>query len=222
MSIFGSLFGGKKQSSDGLPPEVAQIFEKIAQMMENEDLQNSKYHLSIKSQVVDGLNVDELPNAVGGFGRSENNPIPVNGPIGELIYLSSLETEGGQRILYHRLGSTDGIDIYETVSFDGKIWDVLFFSMYHPRKSNKVPSGYSIVALRDRALLFGTNRLVDKFPYGLQEAIKNTTEEIFGIPMPPPQVRQAEESIQFQRPDNHEDQIRSLVAGIDGFRGEHE
>ena len=186
MRLFRSLFGSKKKSSSELPPEIDKIFEKMARLMEDEECQNSMYPLSIKNQIIGGQDLDELPDGVGDFGRSDENPIPVNGPIGELVYLSSLTTQDGRR------------------------WDILFLSMYHPRKSRTAPSGYSIANVCERPLLYGTNRRVGSFPYGLQEAIRNTTAEMFGIPMRPPQVRQAEESVKFQRPHEQEDRVRSL------------
>lgn len=186
--------------------------------MESEDQQNSMYPPPIRNQIVGGHDVDELPYATGEFGRSANNPIPVNGVLGELVYLSSLKKSDGKRLLYHRLGSADVIDVYELVSIDGLSWDVLYFSMYHPRKSRKTPTGYAIVAMNEQPLLYGTNRRVDNFPYGLQEAIRNTTAEIFGIPMPPPQVREAEERVRFQRPSDHNNLVQTLLAEVSGFR----
>src|SRR3546814_10801196 len=61
----------------------------------------------------------DLPNGSGPFGFTETNPIPVNGPIGQLAYLSRLETQSGQRILFHRLGAIDKVDVFEAVTFDG-------------------------------------------------------------------------------------------------------
>ena len=212
------LFGGKKKSPSEPSPEISKIFEKMARMMEDEQFQNSMYPLPLKNRIVGGQDLDELPDGVGGFGRSKENPIPVNGPIGELVYLSNLTTQDGQRLLYHRLGSVYDIDIYETVSIDGSRWDILFFSMFHPRKSRKAPSGYSIANVGERPLLYGTNGSVNSFPYGLQEAIGITTAKIFGIPMRPPEVRQAEENVKFQRPNEQEDRVRSLeVAGRTSF-----
>jgi hypothetical protein len=219
MGFFGSLFGGKGKSSSGMSPEIELIFEKLARLINDEDLQNSMYPLAVKNQIISGPAVDELPYGIGEFGQSEENPIPVNGAIGELIYLSSLKTQDGdQRLLFHRLGSVDGVDIYETVSIDGHTWDILFFSMYHPRKSHKAPSGYSIASTKEQTLLYGTNQRVKKFPYGLQKAIKVTTSEILGIPITPPQIRQAEENIKFQRPHDHENRCRSLITSVSGFR----
>jgi hypothetical protein len=217
MGIFGSLFGGKKKSS-GLSPEVAQIFEKVAGMMEDENLQNSMNNSILKDEIVGGLDVDELPHGIGEFGRSAENPIPVNGVFGELVYLSLLKTQDtNQRLLFHRLGSVESIDIYETVSIDGHNWDILFFSFYHPRKSRKAPNGYSIAKLSNQPLFYGTNRRVEGFPYGLQEAIRKTTKQMIGIPLPPPQVRQAEESVSFKRPREHEERIKIATGHVEGF-----
>jgi hypothetical protein len=56
----------------------------------------------------------------------ETNPIPVNGPIGELAYLSKLETVQGERILFHRIGTVNMIDVLEAVTFSGSEWFILF------------------------------------------------------------------------------------------------
>ena len=217
MGLFGSLFDGGKKTESGLPREIEKMFEQTARFMQDEKLQNASYPPQLKNQLVSGYDGDELPNAVGDFGRTEKNPIPVNGPVGELIYLSSLVSEDGQEILFHRLGSINQIDIYETVSIDGKKWDVLFFSLYHPRKSKNAPTGYSISTDRDKPAIFGTNDKIDNFPYDLRRAIMNTTKEMFGVPMPPPQVEQAEQSVKFQQTGDQEDRVRSLAASMHGL-----
>ena len=114
------MFGSKNKSSSELPPEIERTFEKAARMMEDEKLHNLMCPLSIKNRIVGGQDLDELPDAAADFGRSEENPIPATGPIGALVYLSSLKTQDGRRLLYHRLGSVDDIDIYETVSSAGR------------------------------------------------------------------------------------------------------
>ncbi len=65
--------------------------------------------------------LDELPGAHGPFGRSANNPIPANGPIGEIKYLNHLVCACGAQLMGHRLGSVpsqvaqDPVDLYEVV-----------------------------------------------------------------------------------------------------------
>jgi len=205
MGFLNSLFGGKSKTTSEIPPEIIAIMEKIRKYMEDEDLQNSNIDPSRRDMVTGGLAVDELPDGVGEFGRSAENPIPVNGVMGELIYLSRLMTnDTKQRLLFHRIGSVNAIDVYETVSIDGRNWDILFLSLYHPRKSRKAPAGYQIADSKSQPLIYGTNRRVSQFPVGLQKAIAATTEELIGVSLAPSEVRQAEEEIVFRRPDNHE------------------
>ena len=216
MGIFGSLFGKKKSS--GLPPELSQLFDKIAEIMEDENMQNSMNHPMIQDQIINGLDVDELPDGVGDFGHAAENPIPVNGALGELLYLSLLKTKDTNlRLLFHRLGSVESLDMYETVSIDGRKWDILFLSMYHPRKSKKTPNGYDLADYRSQPLLYGTNQRVKNFPYGLQSAIQETTEKVIGIPLPPPQVREAEERVRLNRPPEHENRIKIATQHVQGF-----
>ena len=93
----------------------------------------------------------------------------MNGPVGELLYLSRLETAGGVAIAFHRLGAIDEIDVFEIASEDGRHWDVLYLSLYFPRKSKHVPSGYRIMTdeARQRALIRGATLRIDGFPRGI-------------------------------------------------------
>lgn len=217
MGFFGSLFSRKKKSS-GLSPEITQTLEKVARLMKDENLQNSMSAPVLKDEIQGGLDVDELPYGIGEFGRSGENPIPVNGVFGELVYLSLLQTQDtNKRLLFHRIGSVESIDIYETVSIDGGNWDILFLSLYHPRKSRKAPNGYLIAKLNNQPFFYGTNQRVGGFPYGLHEAIRQTTKQIIGIPLPPPQVREAEENVSFKRPLEHVERIKFATSQVDGF-----
>lgn len=216
MGLFKSLFSGKPKTASKMPPEVTKIMEKIRRFMEDEDLQNSQLHPMIRDEVLGGIDVDEWPHGIGEFGRSDENPIPVNGAIGELIYLSKLMTKDTkQRILFHRIGSVDKIDVFETVSIDGQMWDILFLSFYHPRKSRKSPVGYQIT---NQPLIYGTNTRINQFPMGLQKAIAATTEEFIGISLPPPEVRLAEERIDFRRPEGHELKVKTVFQSVKGWR----
>ena len=173
----------------------------------------------IRDKVIGGFAVDELPHGIGEFGRSAENPIPVNGAIGELIYLSRLMTKNTQKkLLFHRLGSVENIDVYETVSIDGRNWDILFLSFYHPRKSRKAPEGYQIAEHRSQPLIYGTNRRISQFPFGLQKAIADTTAEFLGISLAPPEVRIAEEKIDFRRPRDHEQRVKISIQNVEGWK----
>jgi hypothetical protein len=93
-----------------------------------------------------GIDVDSLPNATGPFGREPTNPIPVNGAIGELAYLSSLESLEGCSLLFHRLGAINTVDAFEVVTTDGRHWEILYLHCYHPSKSKLAPAGFRMGA----------------------------------------------------------------------------
>lgn len=199
--------------------ELYAIKEKIIKFLEDEDFQNSNMNDSLRYQVLNGVSADELPDGIGEFGRTPENPIPVNGVIGELVYLSRLATKyTNKKILFHRIGSLDRIDAYETVSIDGRTWDILFFSLYHPRKSRKAPKGYQIVTTQQQSMIYGTNRRISQFPIGLQKAIREDTEKMIGISLATSEVRIAEETIRFQRPEPHTKRLQMAYQGVKGWK----
>ena len=127
---------------------------------------------------------DLIPNAFGEFGRTLTNPIPVNGPVGELVYLSRLETLDGSAIAFHRIGAFDKVDVFEVLSEDGRHWDVLYLSLYFGRKSKHVPSGYRMMTDKARrALIRGTTLHVGEFPNGIYSATLECTKRLIGIPI---------------------------------------
>src|SRR3546814_8182704 len=93
--------------------------------------------------------------------------IPVNGPIGQLAYLSRLETQSGQRILFHRLGAIDKVDVFEAVTFDGSGWFIFFVDLYHPRRSRLTPDGFRFT--KDVAQFSGFHKFCENFPYDFVE-----------------------------------------------------
>src|SRR5262245_14638701 len=196
----------------GISSEVKEVFRKLQRLMHNESAQNERLPEPIRSEVRRGADCDEIAGGVGEFGRDPRNPIPVNGPVGELIYLSNVRTADSQHIMFHRLGSLSNVDIYETVSFDGAIWDILFLHQYHPRKSRRPPSGYKTATPTegDRVLL-GTNDFLASFPHHLPDSIANTSERAFGIRMRPSQVREALGRAVFERPTGHLTKLKVIM-----------
>ena len=144
------------------------------------------YSPQIAKEILNGINCDNLPNGEGEFGTIKN-PIPVNGAIGEIKYLAKLRGITGQPLFFHRIGSIDSkvckhmVDLYEVVCIDGTQWNEFYFDMYHPRRSNIVPKGYSLIPFDkklkfDLPIGFGVNENVPDFPIGIPNAIK----EIYG------------------------------------------
>ncbi len=198
--------GGQSSPAGGFSPEVRAVFEKLDFFFQNEKAQTDRLAEPFRSQVLGGASCDEVAGATGEFGTRLSNPIPVNGPIGELIYLSNLRVAPANTpIMFHRLGSIRGIDVFEIVSFDGAAWDFLFFDMYHPRKSHVSPPGYQMATGKDRkSMLFGTNEFVASFPDQLMDAISRTYDRSIGVKMRPKEVHEAIERGRFKRPDAHQ------------------
>jgi hypothetical protein len=194
---FSKLFAGGK-------PEGKNEYDNLARLFEDEAFQNSRIPQASRARVAAGDSIDEIPGSFGAFGLTLTNPIPVNGMPGEIVYLSSLRHGGKTKVLFHRIGSLNEVDIYETVTADGSAWGLLYFHMYHPRKSRKSPRGYSIVP-GDRAGygIYGVNHLVPNFPDGLSKAVSDFSLRLLGSPMVPADLQRAEQTAHFVRPKAH-------------------
>jgi hypothetical protein len=137
--------------------------------------------------IVNGIDCDEIPEAQGEFGRSPFNPIPVNGPVGEIKYLARLRLHGNPTMFHrltttaHRSAADEPVDIYELCGSSGEHWDILYLHMYHPRRSEKIPSRYSQADYHPEysrlPVGLGTNSFIRSFPYYLGAII----EEYYGV-----------------------------------------
>ncbi len=177
IGFFAKLFG---QSPSGIDDEAYQ-----KQRLELGPL------LEIGKQLaIDFVDCDELPTGTGSFG-TVTNPIPVNGSIGETVYLNRLRTASGVGFYYHRLGNTTSpatkhpVDRFQLLAADGSCQLELFFDMYHPRRSQKVPTGLTQTSWRQmdpkiRAMVKldvnGSKSPVRDFPFGLPDEIENSPE----------------------------------------------
>lgn len=190
------MFGwGKKKSQDKLSPEIGKIFEKVDKLFESEAFQNSLMPDPLKKVVLNGQNCDKIPGGRGEFGRDPTNPIPVNGPIGQILYLSQLRTErSSSPIMFHRVSSTRvgeaDIDMYEVLSIDESVREYLYLSLYHPRRSRLCPVGYRIERKVDFGNpIYGVNFLVSHFPRELDLRIREWQMRTLGFPFSLNEVR---------------------------------
>jgi hypothetical protein len=210
MGWLSKLFG---QSEKSPPREVQQVFEKMRRLLDDDAAQIAMVGEPIASMIKRGLDCDQLPDSRGRFGLEVTNPIPVNGPIGELAYLSKLRTSRGERLLFHRIGSQGTVDIFEAVDFSGQEWFVLYLDMYHPRKSRLTPTGLS---LSDEASQFTgfTSNCAD-FPHGFpDEKAKNSGS---GLNMLYASLRTIDEALSrssFNRPSTHIQELQKSNANL--------
>ena len=130
---------------------------------------------------------DELPSVAGDFGFAITNPIPVNGPVGLIVYLNRLRSRDGSPVLYHRPGSIlvrgfeMPVDHYEICLPVSKTVTSLYFYMYCVRRSLRAPKGFNLVSWRSlseqdtRMMKFeqrGSSEHVRTFPLGLASAME--------------------------------------------------
>lgn len=174
---------GRKGRGSDPSPEIDKIFGKVLKFLNDEAAQNVTLPEEMRKAMASNGPCDRVTSGIGEFGRAVTNPIPVNGPLGEVIYLSRLMTSNGVPLAFNRLGSQRGVDVYELLSLDGKQWDLLYLSMYYPRKSRVLPTGYRVFADQSRGNLFrGTNAQLDGFPRGIYQATFDCAKQLIQLP----------------------------------------
>lgn len=140
---------------------------------------------------------EEISGALGEFGRSPDNPVPVAGPEGMLAYLDRLRLSGGASLLFHRIGGFTcralgrQVLCLETVGIDGHGWDLIFFSLDHAWTTPKLPRGYALPpdteSLGAAAPASGTLSFCPDFPFDLVSIGSDGAEPSFQ--RPPEHVR---------------------------------
>lgn len=159
------MFGlGKKRREKAA---LDSAMEKISRALIDDDFQLRILGPKNYSMFKNLSAIDYHHKAEGEFGRAVSNPIPTNGPIGTLAYLSSLKTKTSERILFHRLNTIGKVDVYEYVSWSGSEWGFLFVDMYHSRKTALEPDGFA--RSTEPMQLTGFNHFWDDFPHGFSE-----------------------------------------------------
>ena len=183
MSFWNKIFGGQSEEEKFLD----EISREIYFFLNDDDEQNKTMPPLLRANITEGRH-SFVPNGEGAFGRDIRNPIPCNGIVGEVTYLSRMvleyEVDGEteyQGFTFHRLGSIDCIDVYEIISYDGRIYDKLYLNMYYEYKSDYVPLGYN---MRDSlALIRGISELNNNFPYQQAEYAAAWAEGHTGMPV---------------------------------------
>ena len=172
MGFLSNLFGGKKEDT-----ALRDMFAQINRIIDDEKYQLEIIHPSMRAILEAAPAYDTDPAGTGPFGFTESNPIPVNGPVGQLAYLSRLETQSGQRIMFHRLGAIGTVDVFEAVTFDGGEWFILFVDFYHPRRSRIAPDGFRFT--KELAQFSGFHKFCADFPYDFMD--KKASERESGL-----------------------------------------
>jgi len=212
MGFLSNLFGRNKEDK-----ALREALAHIHRILDDERFQLELIHPAMRAMLESAPAYDKDPNGSGPFGFTETNPIPVNGPIGQLAYLSRLETQSGQRILFHRLGAIDKVDVFEAVTFDGSGWFIFFVDLYHPRRSRLTPDGFRFT--KDIAQFSGFHKFCENFPYDFVE--KKASERASGLSMAYIPISKVSNQIQnrvFNRPLAHMAKLDLVKSRLSSFQ----
>ncbi len=197
---------------------LASLVEKTIRFLDDEEAQNARLPAQLRSQLA-RERCDKVLPGFGEFGRDLNNPVPVNGVLGELIYLSSLQTHSGIPLCFHRIGSSNSIDIFETCSYDGGRWDVLYLSPYFPSKSRFAPEGYVIDRTHSRNMMKGTTLEIGEFPKFVCQGALECSKRLLGIAITDLRLKQFESDPIRPRPSQHLDLLADIKYTDKSFIG---
>jgi hypothetical protein len=206
MGFLSNLFGGKKEDK-----ALKEAFDHIHRLIDDEKFQLEMLNPVMMETILKAPAYDRDPKGPGPFGMSENNPIPVNGPLGELAYLSRIETAQGERLLFHRIGAVNTIDVFEAVTYSGKEWFIFFLDFYHPRRSRALPDGFHFT--KDVPQFCGFHKFCSNFPYDFAEM--KQSEQGSGLSMGYIALSKVTEQIRnqaYQRPLAHKAKL-DIVKG---------
>jgi hypothetical protein len=205
MGFFTKIFG-KKDENDVL----RDAFAHINKIIDDENFQNESLGAG-RDLIINEPSFDVNPAGYGPFGFTETNPIPVNGPLGELSYLSRIETLDGDRLMFHRLGpiklknpigKTHHVDVYEAVSINGNQWFVFYLDFYHPKRSRALPKGFQFT--KEIPQFSGFNRISHDFPNNFVETREQEKESGLSFAfMPMSKVMPSINAGIYTRPDSH-------------------
>lgn len=199
----------------------------IDETLEEQRQDLMRFPESHRQEFLDGEDCDVVSNADGEFGRSVTNPIPVNGPAGEIKYLNRMNKKRGRSLIYHRLGSIvasnldRSIDVFEVVEVGGKYWDILYLDMYHPRRSTKTPEGYIFSKFHKifsrLPVGYGSTKRDITFPFGIGDLIEkdiHVGSTIFAKRLAKHYREIVNDRNEYIRPKEHEEKLKIILSTL--------
>ena len=203
--IYFFLKNRKKSSKQS----IGRIFEKVSQVLTNEEIQNENLPPMFKSF----LKENTLERSISRyFGMTPNEPIRVNGSLGEVIYISMLRTPENVPFIGHRLGSINQLDVYEICSEDFKDWRILFFDLYWLQKDKYAPSGLTL-SLNDCPLISAINKFSSTFPNEFWPSVMDATKDLLGLAAVRTTIRDIDYSLS-SRPEHHNAILKKILVEV--------
>lgn len=195
MKFLSKLFGRDQNS------QIQAAISKIKMIQDDEHTQNMMLNDYMLSEISKNPECNVIPDSKGEFGFSPSNPIPVNGALGQLAYLSKLRTLNGERLFFHRIGSVgNATDKFEAVTFSGSEWFTFYLKMYFPRRSRQAPEGF--ILSNDPCCFTGFTHPCANFPLDFIDVkIANSHNGLNAAYAPISLVKPYLEASKFVRPE---------------------
>lgn len=213
MGFLSKIFGTKKEDK-----EISEAFAYINRIIDDENFQNESIG-EAKNLLIDQPSFDINPDGKGLFGFDATNPIPVNGPLGEISYLSRLETLKGNRLIFHRLGSinldypvglTKTVDVFEAVAMNENTWFIFYLDFYHPRRSRSLPEGFRFT--NDAPQFSGFNKIAPNFPNDFMEMKEGEQKSGLSFAyIPLSKVMPSIDAGMYVRTQSHKDRLSNVL-----------
>jgi hypothetical protein len=187
-------------------------FERVTSLLESDAAQ-----ISAVPGLAENLSVNTGSRQASKiYGLTPSDPIRVNGPIGELTYISRLSNRQGHGFVGHRLGSIRGLDVFEVVSTDGQEWLILWFDMYWDTKDVFGPPYLQLASAQDpwpdggAPGLSATNSYMENFPINCWSELIVSAMKLLGFPAVKPIVKLLDQA-KISRPLEHRKLLQKVL-----------
>jgi hypothetical protein len=185
---------------------IQDVFEKMYNMLQDEEIQNEGLDERLRAMLSENDSHRKLTQF---YGLSPDDPIRVNGPIGEQLYIAMLRGLDGQAVIGHRLGSIGRLDAYEIATTDFSQWAVLFFDMYYLSKDTAAPDCFVLDGSGARTLT-SVNRFMVNFPSNFYGELIEAVRAQVGFPLVNVSLRDIQ-SEGVRRPVDHAGLMNQII-----------
>jgi len=164
-------YRAQRSAEEQLDAEV----ESLNRLLEDQAYQLSLMPEAIVSQAQRNGQVDEIVGAQGRFAYVPTNPVPVNGTVGAMAWLSRLQTRHKESLVFHRLGQIGAIEVYEAMSLIRRQWFVFFTDPRYAGASDRAPEGLNL--MEPGRPFHGVGSLMRDFPHEFADIVQAYSEE---------------------------------------------
>lgn len=188
--------------------------ETLNRLLEDEAYQLSLMPDQVVKEALRNGAVDEVAGGSGSFALLPSNPVPVNGTVGAMAWLSRLQTRHGDSLVFHRLGMLEAIEVYEALSLQRRQWFLFFLDPRYQRASTAAPAGFHLIAAGRP--FHGVGSLMRHFPHDFEDIVSGYDEEFRLATVAPNKVLSHISRSDVQRPPAQRIKLEWLLHEMQG------